>query len=339
MKYIIMCGGDYDRFKLPKHLQKVNGEVIVERTIRLLKENGITDISISTNNPAFDYLDVPKLRHNNPYVYRQDGTEGYWVDAFYPTKEPTCYIFGDVYFSEAAIEKIIKTSTKDIELFGSTPPFAKNYCKSWVEPFALKVVNTKHLKEAIEETKELARQGKTWRKNPIMWELWTVIKNEPLQTEAGKYKYNYTAINDYTTDVDDQKDINQIENFIKIGGEEMIKVEVVEEFTLGDFYKVKETLKRKAKEKEGKLFVGDTFECDENLLRYLTGGNPYGKAFVKVIEVIPELEEPVERIGYARVVENVEEKVKEKSGFSKIVKPSLKVTKRDPEVKRGRKRK
>ena len=38
MKYIIMCGGKYDEFEKPKQLLEVNGEVIVERTIRLLKE-------------------------------------------------------------------------------------------------------------------------------------------------------------------------------------------------------------------------------------------------------------------------------------------------------------
>ena len=44
MKYIIMCGGKYPKFEIPKQLLKVNGEVLVERTIRLLKENGITNI-------------------------------------------------------------------------------------------------------------------------------------------------------------------------------------------------------------------------------------------------------------------------------------------------------
>lgn len=40
MKYILMCGGNYkDKFETPKQLLKVNGEILVERTIRLLKES------------------------------------------------------------------------------------------------------------------------------------------------------------------------------------------------------------------------------------------------------------------------------------------------------------
>lgn len=46
MKYIIMCGGDYDEFETPKQLSIIKGETLVERTIRLLKQNGITDIYI-----------------------------------------------------------------------------------------------------------------------------------------------------------------------------------------------------------------------------------------------------------------------------------------------------
>ena len=69
MKYIIMCGGKYRGFETPKQLLKVNDEIIVERTIRLLKGHGINDIAISTNNPAFDYLDVEKLRHENKFEH------------------------------------------------------------------------------------------------------------------------------------------------------------------------------------------------------------------------------------------------------------------------------
>ena len=38
-KYILMCGGKYKQFKKPKHLSVIKGEVLIERTIRLLKEN------------------------------------------------------------------------------------------------------------------------------------------------------------------------------------------------------------------------------------------------------------------------------------------------------------
>ena len=301
MKYILMCGGRYDEFTTPKQLLKVNGEVIIERTIRLLKENGIKDIAISTTNPAFDYLDVPKLKHNNTFIheYKNEKAKGWWLDAFYPTDEPTCYIWGDVYFSEAAIKTIVETETDDIELFGSMPPFAYNYVKRWIEPFALKVFNTNHLKESIEKTKELALEGKTFRENPIIWELWTVIKNVPLQTKAGEYIYNYKAINDYTTDVDSKEDITRIENCFKLGGEiKMVKVKALREFTYGNFDKITNLVRNdKNKNQHGRLYEKDVFECTKEMATYLTGGCGY--VLVKILEVIPdevveELQEVIE---------------------------------------------
>lgn len=304
MKYIIMAGGKYDKFTIPKQLLKVNDEVIIERTIRLLKENGIENIAISTNNSAFNYLEVPILEHNNSYECIDGKLYGHWVDAFYPTNEPTCYIFGDVYFSEEAIKIIINTETDDIELFGSMPPLANNYIKNHIEPFALKVVNTDHLKESIQKTKELYKEGKFWR-FPIMWELWTVIKNVPLQTKPDEYIYNYTAINDYTCDIDNVDDVIKLENYLKLGGEfKMVKVKALQEFTYGKFDKITNLVRNDVnKNQHGKLYEKDIFECTEDMAKYLTGGCGY--TLVKIIEVIPDkiVEEPK--------VETTSEEVKE----------------------------
>ena len=69
----------------------------------------------------------------------------------------------------------------------------------------------------------------------------------------------------------------------------MIKVKVIEDFTLQEFDKLKNII-RKGKEQEGKLFIGDIFECNEKMADYLTGNNSINRAVVKVIEVIPEKE-------------------------------------------------
>ncbi len=212
MKYIIMCGGTYKKWETPRQLFPINGEPIVARTIRLLKENGIEDIAISSNNPIFEKFGVPVLKHENSMVVSETlNVSGYWVDAFYPTDEPACYLFGDVVYSPEAIKTIIKTETDDIEFFASSPPFAPEYIKLWAEPFALKVVNTDHLKHAICITKQYADMG-LFKRPPIMWELWQVIQATPLN----HINYgNYTAINDYTCDVDYAEDIELIEYEIR----------------------------------------------------------------------------------------------------------------------------
>lgn len=204
MQYIIMCGGTYRKWQTPRQLVMVGNETIVERTIRLLRENGVEDIAISSNNPIFEQFGVPVLHHENNYnVTSYDNFTGYWCEAFYPADEPVCYIFGDVIFSPEAIQKIVETETDDIEFFASAPPFSRDYPRTWAEPFALKVVNTEHLKNAISLTKQYADQGLFHRK-PIMWELWQVIQASPLNY----IDYNsYVVINDYTCDIDNPEDL------------------------------------------------------------------------------------------------------------------------------------
>lgn len=129
--------------------------------------------------------------------------EIYKKEAFYPTDEPACYIFGDVVFSPAAIKTIVNTNTDSIEFFASAPPFSRQFPKKSAEPFALKVVNQKYFKICIEECKNAANLG-YFRRQPIMWELWQIIKRTPLNIIDYT---NYKAINDYTSDIDSGKDI------------------------------------------------------------------------------------------------------------------------------------
>lgn len=107
MKYIVMCGGYYEQFETPKQLSIVNGEPLVARTIRLLKENGINekDIAISSNDSRFNDFGVKRIDHHNSYKVKDGKIQGYWLDAYYIANKPTTYLHGDVYYSEDAIKK------------------------------------------------------------------------------------------------------------------------------------------------------------------------------------------------------------------------------------------
>lgn len=211
MRYIIMCGGHYTMWEKPKHLTEVEGEPIVARTIRLLRENGITDIAISSNDPVFQEFGVPVLQHVDDYCARKyNDMDGYWCDCFYPTDEPTCYLMGDVVFSPEAIQTIISTGTDDIMLFGSKPPFAHIYPKPYVEPFAFKVWNTDHLKRACAKVKALDKRG-AFKRKPLAWELWSIIRSKA----PNKMDWHYTVINDYTCDIDTPDEAERVLKAIK----------------------------------------------------------------------------------------------------------------------------
>lgn len=211
MKYIIMAGGQYKGWEKPRQLTEINGEPIIARTIRLLKENGVDNIAISSNLEGFDNFGVPVLKHDNPYKTADvDGGEGYWVEGFYMINEPVCYIMGDVVFSEDAIRTIVETETDYIEFFASAPPFDERYTKPWAEPFAFKVKDYDWFKEAIGLTIKLENSG-FFARRAIAWELWQVIKGTPLNVIDYT---NYTAINDWTCDIDEPEDVEKMKEFI-----------------------------------------------------------------------------------------------------------------------------
>lgn len=223
MMYVIMCGGDNHGFETPRHLSVIDGESLVERTIRLLHDNGIRNIKISTNNLMFfEHLEEECKIQLIPMSIGKD-----WVDGFrmlqvvlpdgiplvngWASSEGVCFLFGDVYYSELAIKTIVESETDDIEFFASSPPFSKYYVKEWAEPFGFKVKNAKKFVDSLIKVKQYKKEGK-FKREPIAWELWQVIKDGELNVID---YYNYTAINDYTCDVDEPEDIEKIEEAVK----------------------------------------------------------------------------------------------------------------------------
>lgn len=287
-KYIILAYSNDETFDIPRQLVEIDGEPILKRTIRLLKENGIEDITVTGKDKRYKNLGVKVYQSkNNDFDYIK--RTGYWLNAFdYDLmNEPVCFIWGDVYFSEEAIKTIVETETDENLFFCSYNNHNKKYIKEHDEPFAYKVIDTDLFKKHIEIVKRLYDEGKTCR-HPIVWEVYRSMNglniNEHVMTN------NYVAINDITCDIDSAEDVDKIKE--KLGGEKMIKVEVIEDFKYAKFDEIKDTIKRynTNKKEEGKLYIKDTFECDKETYEYLTGNNPIEKVVVKVIEVVPEKE-------------------------------------------------
>lgn len=217
MKFVLMCGGYYEQWETPKQLQIVNGERIVERTIRLLKENGVKDIVITSNNPVFDELGVPRLEHENSYRYENGKLNGYWLDAFYPKfrkNQKATFVFGDVYFTEDAIKQIVNCDKEGNILFGSAG--AKVVGKVWGEPFAYVVNNLGEFYDGIKEVKRLQDEGITNRM-PIVWELYRVLNGIDVN-EHRVLDETYCVIDDGTNDADSQAKLEALRNRFEVKG-------------------------------------------------------------------------------------------------------------------------
>ena len=208
MIYVILCGGIYDDFKQPKALSVIKGERLIDRTIRLLKENGIDDIAISSNTDYFNYTNVRVLKHFNSYVCKDGKVEGYWVDAQLDLDEPCVYLHGDVYYTEAAIKKIINYNACYNTFIGNEVARNKEH-KNWGEPFGWIVVDQKKFKEGIAKTKKLQDEGKLERGYAISWELYRVL-NHLDPNKQYIYDNTYLSIDDETIDVDEPFMIDEL---------------------------------------------------------------------------------------------------------------------------------
>lgn len=269
-------------FETPRQLTKINGEPLVARTIRLLKENGINDIIITSHDKRFDNLGAERYEPKNN-IYEPFKETGYWLNAF-PLEiltEPTIYLFGDVYYSENAIKTILETPTDDILFFCTYKNQDPRYIKHHDEPMAYKVVNIDKFKEHIQKVKDAKDKGLCCRE-PVTWELYRSINNQELNIHT--MTKGYVAINDESCDIDSINDIVLLER--KLGGIKMIKARANQDFSLERFNELK-NIQRFRKEEEGKIFKNDIFECEEDLADYLSGNNKLNIKVIDIIEVIP----------------------------------------------------
>ena len=212
MTVIIMCGGVYDNFETPKQLSVINGETLLERTIRLLKANGVDDILISSNNCLFEKYGTV-IYHENSYKVINGKVEGYWLDAYYPTDKPCIYLHGDVYYTEDAIKKILNLNPSVNTFIGNEIARNKEH-KNWGEPFGYIVVNQEEFRKGIEETKRLQDEGKLERGYAISWELYRVLNG----LDPNKQYINddtYLSIDDETIDIDAPWQIEKLNERLK----------------------------------------------------------------------------------------------------------------------------
>lgn len=204
MQVIVMCGGYYENFKEHKALSIINGEPLVQRTIRLLKENGINEYYISSNDDRFSqYGEV--IKHKNSYRYENGKSIGYWIDAYYPTDKPTIYLHGDVYYSEEAIKKILNYNPKVNTMIGNKWALNINHDKVG-EPFGWIIVDQVKFREAINKTKKLQDEEKIERGYAISWELYEVLNGYNVNDFIID-KETYLVIDDETDDVDSPEQI------------------------------------------------------------------------------------------------------------------------------------
>ncbi len=130
---IILCAGHQRRFEgwnTPKQLVDINGEAALERTIRQLKANGITETTVVAHDKR---LARPGIHFFTPERHR-------WLaETLLSTHElweaRTLILLGDVVFSETAITTMVNATASPLFM---GRPGANNYTMCpWSELFGV----------------------------------------------------------------------------------------------------------------------------------------------------------------------------------------------------------
>ena len=204
MKAIIMAAGSANRWGnylgVPKQLIKINGEPLLHRTIRLLRENGVKDIIVT----------VPKKGYFGDIgVEEVEGVSGCEVDKFLNAKQYSggIFIWGDCYFTESAIKKIV-SNKKDLMFFGRRGA-SKITGKRCGELFAVKTNNEFFKKaEEIKKHKEKMRRCASWELYTYITEGVIPYKNFRKYVKGGVGK-RFVHIDDETDDFDYPRDYDR----------------------------------------------------------------------------------------------------------------------------------
>ena len=211
MKYVIMADGYATRWNnylgIPKHLVIINGERLIDRTVRLLKENGIEDIIIMASDDRYR-IEGTQLIPQSVKEYEIERFDFQFLN------QEVCFMYGDVFYSEEAVKTIIEEDKGNFTYFGR---FTGSSIKEFGELFAIKVRDYERFKECCKYIKDGLKDG-TFNRG-IGWETYKYLKDEDVAMSfeyfhkwvKGKHEY-FIQIDDKTDDIDCPEDY---ENFIE----------------------------------------------------------------------------------------------------------------------------
>lgn len=217
---IIIAAGNATRWgnylNSPKHLIKIDGESLLERTSRLLSENGVNNIYIVGPDDNRYKITNTILYIPEKNAFNRDADKFLNSEDLWSIKERTLVLYGDVYFTEKAIKKIVDYSKDDWTLFARFHPSAYTGTK-WGECFA----QSFYPKDIPEHREMLLYIVELNRENIIKrcggWEHYRAM-NGAKGKDVGIHKHygRVITIDDFTDDFDYPHDYDRfISNFWK----------------------------------------------------------------------------------------------------------------------------
>ena len=190
MKYIIMADGKGTRWQnyndIPKHFIEIGGETLLGRTVRLLNEGDKdADVIITSHDPRYD---VPGARRYEPLNNHLE------IDRFTEEliEDNVCFLYGDTYYSQEAMDTILQTGTDEMIFFGNERSIV-----------AIKVKDGELFRSHVDNVRRLFLEGKI--EKCIGWQVYQSFTGLPFGEK--KIGPSYIVLEDGTEDFNSPEDL------------------------------------------------------------------------------------------------------------------------------------
>lgn len=184
-----MADGKGTRWKnyqnIPKHLIKIDGEILLERTVRQLNnQDKNAKVIITSHDKRYEFKGATRYEPLNNVLEIDRFTEELIEDNI-------CFLYGDTYYTDETINNIINSKVEDILFFGNQ--------KSIV---AIKVKDSKLFKKHISNVKNLFLENKI--QNCKGWQVYQSFQN--LEFDKKQIKDKFVIVDDETIDYNTPKE-------------------------------------------------------------------------------------------------------------------------------------
>jgi molybdopterin-guanine dinucleotide biosynthesis protein A len=195
--FIIMAGGKSTRWTgaVPKQLVVIDGETLLERTIRILREQGATNIHVTVSPALREYMEENGIRLTCPaHIFSTNTQE---IDRFLSCSpiwgEDTCFLYGDTFYTTEAIQKIMAQFIPPTTFYGRK---SGNKNKRYGEMFALRVRYPREgFVTELERLREKEKQGEI---RGLGWDVYRAYRKQRF-VELDPKCEDFDKLEDYET--------------------------------------------------------------------------------------------------------------------------------------------
>ena len=171
-------------------MAEVDGEKLICRTIRLITQiSPNSEIIVTSHNPNYEFKNCRRYEPKNNVLEIDRFTEELIEDN-------VCFLYGDTFYTQNSMEKIIKTEGSGTLFFGNS--------KSIV---AVKVFDSDEFRFHVNRVRNLFLEGKI--KSCKGWQVYQSFQNQdmrslPLITDE------FILLDNETTDINTPEDYNKL---------------------------------------------------------------------------------------------------------------------------------